>query len=331
MKGLAHVGLQEQVASAGVEPARQRVQHWQDGRTLVTMERADCRERYGAPYVYIHRADLHGILVSAAEAAGVELMTDSAVTNVVPDRVKTHDGSVITGDAVIGADGLKSVVRNLFDPAPAHFTGHVAWRVLVPVTPQLQDLAAWPGVHIGPDRMVVRYPVRDQKTLNLVFFARQDGWHQEGWTIPAGHADLSDMYANWCPEVAAMIDAASAQPLYKWAINARTGLDSWIFDDHITLLGDAAHAMTPFLGQGAACAIEDAVVLARALRDSASATEGLQRYEAARLERTTFIQSESNQNADRMQGDDSNLFGMVELRNEEALGLFDYDCRTTPI
>jgi salicylate hydroxylase len=179
--------------------------------------------------------------------------------------------------------------------------------------------------------MVVRYPVRDQKTLNLVFFARQDGWHQEGWTIPAGHADLSDMYANWCPEVAAMIDAASAQPLYKWAINARTGLDSWIFDDHITLLGDAAHAMTPFLGQGAACAIEDAVVLARALRDSASATEGLQRYEAARLERTTFIQSESNQNADRMQGDDSNLFGMVELRNAEALGLFDYDCRTTPI
>jgi salicylate hydroxylase len=204
----------------------------------------------------------------------------------------------------------------------------VAWRALAPVDDALAELAAWPGIHIGPGRMVTRYPVRGGSLLNMVFFARQAGWTDEGWTIPARPEDLATTFAGWCTEVRTMIEAASRGPLFKWAIHARAPLPDWTRDGRIALLGDAAHAMTPFLGHGAACAIEDAVVLARALEASTTVPEGLGRYVAARHARASFIQAESNVNADRMQREDTELFGLGGLRDEESLGLFDYDCAT---
>jgi salicylate hydroxylase len=128
-----------------------------------------------------------------------------------------------------------------------------------------------------------------------------------------------------------MLSAAVQQPMFKWAINAREPMDTWVLDGKVTLIGDAAHAMTPFLGHGAACGIEDAVVLARALAASDTAAEGLARYEAARHERATFIQRESNANADRMQGQDTDLFGLGQMKDEESLGLFTYDPRTVAV
>jgi salicylate hydroxylase len=179
--------------------------------------------------------------------------------------------------------------------------------------------------------MINRYNVRHSKILNLVFFARQDGWNEEGWTTPADPDDLRATYAGWCDDGQRIIEAACRQPMFKWAINARQPLPNWVLDDSVSLIGDAAHAMTPFLGQGAACGIEDAVVLARALAASSSGAEGLRRYEAARKERTTFIQLESNANADRMQGEETDLFGLGKTKDEESLGLFDYDCRTVEV
>lgn len=331
MKGLDHIGVCETVAAAGVEPSRQRVQHWQDGRTLVTMERTGQREKYGAPYVYIHRADLHRILVEAARAAGVDLQTNAAAARTEGTSVILHDGRRIEGDVLVGADGLKSVVRQRFEAVQAHFTGHVAWRALAPVEGALADLASFPGIHIGPGRMITRYPVRGGSLLNMVFFARQPGWTEDGWSLPATPEDLAATYEGWCEDAQAMIRAAATGPIFKWAINARKPLSDWNLEGRITLLGDAAHAMTPFLGHGAACAIEDAVVLSRALAESDTPEAGLNRYVAARHDRTTFIQAESNANADRMQGQDSDLFGLGTMRDEESLGLFDYDCRTVAI
>ena len=331
MKGLDHIGVCEAVAAAGVEPTNQRIQQWQDGRTLVPVERTSARDKYGAPYVTIHRADLHAILVEAARTAGARLMTGSAVTTTEGTTAILHDESRIEGDALIGADGLKSVVRQRFETVAAHFTGHVAWRGLAPVDAALADLIDPPGIHIGPGRMVTRYPVRGGTLLNMVFFARQDGWTDDGWQIPASVEDLATTFDGWCDEVQRMIVAAGRGPLFKWAINARRALPDWTINGNVALLGDAAHAMTPFLGQGAACAIEDAVLLARALAASPTIAEGFARYVAARKERATFIQSESNANADRMQGDETALFGLGGLRDEESLGLFDYDPRTVPV
>lgn len=331
MKGLDYIGVCEEVAASGMEPSKQRVQHWQDGRILAQMERADARTKYGAPYVTIHRADLHEILVRSASKAGAQLQTAAAVSHIEGTTAILVDGRTIEGDIVIGADGLKSVVRKLFEPIQAHYTGHVAWRSLVAVEGPLKFLAEWPGIHIGPERMIARYPVRGGKLLNIVFFARQTGWNEDGWTIPADPEGLFSIYAGWCDEVQAMIGAARKEPMFKWAINARRPLRQWSKDGNVVLLGDAAHAMTPFLGHGAACAIEDAIVLARALENSSDSAEGLLRYVEARHERASFIQSESNANADRMQQADSAMFGMEEMRDEESLGLFEYDCRTVTV
>lgn len=331
MKGLDHIGICESVAAAGIEPTRQRIQHWQDGRTLLPVTRASQREKYGAPYVTIHRADLHAELLKAARAAGVELITDAAVQQSVDKLLITSDGRRFEGDVIIGADGVKSAVRRRFGDDSPVFTGHVAWRALVPVDNSIAELTEYPGIHIGPERMITRYPVRGGRLLNLVFFARQSGWSEEGWTLPADPADLAATYADWCDDVQRLIHAAAQGPLFKWAINARQPLSHWVADDCVTLLGDAAHAMTPFLGHGAATAIEDAVVLSRALEASDTVAEGLSRYVAARKTRCDFIQAESNANADRMQGQEADSFGLGQMRDEESLGLFDYDCRSVEI
>lgn len=331
MKGLDFIGICEEAAAVAVEPTRQRIQHWQDGRTLVAMDRSTQREKYGAPYITVHRADLHGVMTRAAERSGVEMVAGAQVVSSEGTTVTLADGRQFSADVLVGADGVKSVIRQRFCDDEPHFTGHVAWRCLVPVTPEIQDLSDFPGIIIGPGAMMNRYNVRGSKVMNFVFFARQEGWNEEGWTTPADPAELQAIYGHWCDDAQRLLNAATAQPLFKWAINARKPMDTWVQGGNVTLIGDAAHAMTPFLGHGAACGIEDAVVLARALAASDSAAEGLARYEKARHERATFIQLESNANADRMQGQDTDLFGLGEMKDEESLGLFTYDPRTIEV
>lgn len=338
MRVYRRLGLEDALCALGVEPARQRVQHYQDGRTLVTLERgARVRELYGAPYLYIHRGDLHEVLSQALEATGrasFRLGTSVVGARTGPDGAEAHlqSGEAVEGDIVIAADGIKSAIRKLFEPTAPHFTGHVVWRALIPVEgPVLSDLATFPGVHIGPGRMMVRYPVSQGRQLNLVFFARQTGWAQEGWAIPARRSELLAHFGDWAPEVRSMMDAIDESHLFKWGVFARKPLTSWSHGGRITLLGDAAHAMTPFMGQGAASAIEDAMVLGRCLDASETPAEALSRYERARLDRCALMQEESNLNADRMQGDEAHLFGMTEVRNEESLGLFSYDAGAVEI
>ncbi len=338
MRVYRRLGLEDALCALGVEPARQRVQHYQDGRTLVTLERgARVRELYGAPYLYIHRGDLHAVLSQALKATGratVRLGASVVGGAAGPDDAAAHlaGGEVARGDIVVAADGIKSAIRKLFEPAAPHFTGHVVWRALIPVEgPVLSDLATFPGVHIGPGRMMVRYPVSQGRQLNLVFFARQTGWAEEGWAIPARPSELDVHFGDWAPEVRTMMDAIDEARLFKWGVFARKPLTTWSHGGRITLLGDAAHAMTPFMGQGAASAIEDAMVFGRCLEASESAPEALGRYERARRDRCALMQEESNLNADRMQGDEAHLFGMTEVRNEESLGLFAYDAGTVPV
>ncbi|MFV8819344.1 FAD-dependent oxidoreductase [Haliea sp. E17] len=335
MRGLDAVGVGEAVAATGMEPQLQHISHWQDGRVLREVDRSTTFETYRAHYIYIHRADLHQILVAAAEARGGRIALGKRLGDIDTsgEQPLLHfaDDTTASADLVIGADGLKSRIRQLFDPQAPHFTGHIAFRALAPVSPAIQHLVDQPGMHIGPGKMVVRYPLRKGELLNLVFFARQDGWTEDGWAIPAEPGELQALYGDWCEDIQSMIAAVRPGTVFKWAINAHKPLAQWAIADKVTLIGDAAHAMTPFLGQGAATGIEDAVMLARALEDSATVAEALARFQAARHERTSFIQAESNANADRLQGSEAEMYGVGNMRNEETLGLFFYDCTTEPV
>ncbi len=338
MRVFSHLGLQEAICATGVEPKRQRAQHWSDGRVLLALERGNTmRDLYGAPYIYIHRVDLHRVLIEAIQATGrvkLHLGAIACGSTLTPSgaAIILADGTTMAGDIVIGADGLKSAIRSAFDETTPHFTGHIAWRAVIPVQGAiLEDLASYPGMHLGPGKMVVRYPVRAGQMLNMVFFARETGWAEEGWAIPGKVAELRALFGEWAPQIGHIIDAIDETTLNKWAIFARRPLASFVRDGRIALLGDAAHAMTPFLGQGASTAVEDALILARCLHAEPENAAALARYDAARRERCSFIQTESNANADRLQGEESDVFGMKNLRNEETLGLFSYDASSVEV
>ncbi|NVK56243.1 MAG: FAD-dependent monooxygenase [Alteromonadaceae bacterium] len=336
MRGLDYVGVGDEVVRTGVEPATQHISHWQSGETLLTVDRTKTLQQYNAAYVYIHRADLHTILVNAAERNGAKIYLNKSLETVNTEtdkaQVEFADGTTFDADLVIGADGLKSNTRHLFKTQSPHFTGHIAYRALAPASPAIQALIDQPGMHIGPGKMVVRYPLRKGDILNLVFFTRQSGWEEDGWSIRADIEELKQQFEGWCPAVQALLNEIRPGSVFKWAINAHKPLEGgWSKDAKVTLIGDAAHAMTPFLGQGAATGIEDAVMLSRAISEAGTMAEALQRYEGARYERTSFIQKESNENADRLQGAESEMYGLGNLRNEETLGLFSYDCVTEQV
>lgn len=330
----ADLGLTGALAGHAVIPERQLTQHWETGEIIRDVERgAATAAQYGAGYYHIHRADLHAVLVDGFEAAAPgRLHLSSGAQSVDPSgAVTTQNGSVFEADIVIGADGVKSAVRDaLFPTETPRFTGQVAWRGLVPTKNVQEDLRMdFPGIHIGPKKLFMRYPVRANTLSNYAAFVELHGWQEESWTIPSSRAELLTHYGDWAPGVRALIEATPDDQLFKWALFVRQPLETWV-NGNVTLLGDAAHAMLPFMGQGAATAIEDAMVLARALKDFGSA-EGLQRYDSARRSRTSAIQENARLLGLQFQGHDPKEFTSGGIKNEEQLGLFNYDAVTTQL
>ena len=331
-----HLGLSDALAAHAYVPERQWTQNLMTDAVLIEKERGpDVVRQYGAGYYHIHRADLHAVLVDAAKAiagnACVQLEKRlTRISGTGPFTLGFADGSTAQPDVLIGADGLKSIVREtLFAPDTPAFTGQVAWRGLVPMDRLPGSVRARPtGIHIGPRRLFMRYPVRGGDLLNYAAFVELD-WREEGWTIPSTIAELMGHFEDACEPVKAMIAATPEHELFKWALHARSPLQTWVHGQ-ATLLGDAAHAMLPFMGQGAGTAIEDGMVLARALAQFAP-TQALARYEAARRERTTMVQTNSRLLGLKFQGKDPDQFGQGPIQNEETLGLFSYDAVTVAL
>jgi salicylate hydroxylase len=217
-----------------------------------------------------------------ARCTGVRQHADRAVMTFA-------DGSTAESDVVIGADGIRSAVRaSLFGPDTPRFTGHICWRGLVPAQALPKgliepDMTAW----FGPNGTVVHYYVRRGELVNWIAHFEAD-WREESWTVESDWREAADAYAGWHPTLAELF--SRTERCYKWALYDRDPLPRWT-EGRTTLLGDAAHAMLPYLAQGAAQAVEDGYVLADMLdrhRDDAAA--GLAAYEAARLPRTARIQ-----------------------------------------
>jgi len=162
------------------------------------------------------------------------------------------------------------------------------------------------GTYIGPGRVFTRYPIRQGALLNSVAFAQTDAWRGEGWSTPSTREELKAQFAGWHGDVLGLIDQAPSEGLIKWALFDRDPLPIWS-KGRASLLGDAAHPMLPFLGLGAGVALEDSVVLARALAETDRIPAGLQRYEAARRDRSARILL-----ASRVQGE---IYGRADPEN----------------
>lgn len=329
--------LEAGMRALGVVPPRQLTQNMQTGAVLIERERGDAVEaQYGAPYIHLHRADLHALLADALAAAqpgairlGHQLTgIDSDATGA---NLRFANGAATSAHLAVGADGVKSPTRDLlFATLPPQFTGQVAWRGVVPraaLPRQVQALP--PGIWIGEKRLFMRYPIRDWELVNYAAFVNLDGWEEEGWAIPSTREELLGHYADAEPHLKAIVAATPPEQLFKWALHAREPLETWIAGS-VTLLGDAAHGMLPFMGQGAATSMEDGMVLARCITGWPK-PEALARYEAARRERTTMVQTQSRLLGLQFQGKDPESFGKGPIQNEDTLGLFAYDAMTCAI
>jgi len=284
---------------------------WQDGTVLSVEDLAvNCERLYGEHTYTAHRADLLEILRSAVPAGSIRLGWRCAeVALGERTAVRFGDGQVIQPDVLIGADGIHSVVRAALARArvgpagragpmatPPVYSGLCAFRGLVPAAqaPAFARRSAH-TLWLGPGHHLVHYPISRGTLINLVAFAPAGDYMVESWTATATVEEFLHEFDGWDPRLTSLIKAAGTPG--RWALLDRAPLKTWSLEA-VTLLGDAAHPMFPFFGQGAAQAIEDAAVLAQCLAgDPAAPAAALQRYEAARIPRTTRLQEVSHARA----------------------------------
>jgi salicylate hydroxylase len=335
------LGLESDLAAIASRPDRGAIRHYRSGEPFVVNERADHAARFGAPYCQVHRADLHAALARAVAAHDPDALRlgrtfDGFVPE--PDGVdvsfRRPDGTheTLRARALIGADGAKSAVRTqLFNASPPHFTGYAAWRGVVPVDRLPPGTIDYPTcLYVGPQKMFARYLVRGGSEVNFVAAIRQPEWTVESWSARGDRAEALAAFAEFHAAVRAILGAVAPEALFKWALYTREPLLRWT-EGHVGLLGDAAHPMLPFMGQGAAMAIEDAMVLARAFAAERAPERALQRYEAARRERATFVQSSSARRGLALLSTDPDDYGRREQADETSLGLFAYDATTVAV
>jgi salicylate hydroxylase len=288
-------------------------------------------EQHGMGMLQVHRGDLHRLLMEAVHANDRQaLRPGHEFTGLEQDAngvsVSFANGASDRADVVIGADGNASAVRSLLFPGEApKFNGQVAFRALVPdelVPPTVRQLQM--AMHPAPKRYLLHYPLRGGRIMNLIGCGQSASWEEEGWAIPATNEEFANAYSDFAPEILTLIRNVPPGALFKWGLRDREPLKTWTLG-RVTMLGDAAHPMTPFLGQGACMAIEDALLLGRAFAASETVHEALARYEAARKTRGTNVQLWSREEGQALQ--DPNR----TRRTAHDRGLLDYDPVAVPV
>lgn len=301
---------------------------YQSAEVLRKTSASDIYSRYGSYVLQVHRADLQKALfeqVIKNDPGSVRTAHRFVRLEQQSQQVTAYfeNGERVIGDGLIGADGAASVVReNVFGSSKPRFTGQVAMRALVPrelVPVALGEMKR--ALYVGPNRMFLHYPLRQGALMNVIGIGRSNEWQEEGWAVPATNDEFKAIYEGFHSRVQELIASIPVGNLFKWGLRDREPLTHWV-QGLVAMLGDAAHPITPFLGQGANIALEDSLVLGMALRDSDSFSEAINRYERARKERATNVQIWSREQADRLQGIDGNALGPGVTA--EQLGLFSY-------
>jgi salicylate hydroxylase len=290
------------LGALAVRPIAVYQRRWDDGRTLQRAPIGDTiAAGYGAPYYHFHRADLLAALGAAFPAAQVRFAHRLVAIENDGDQViaRFENGADFAADAVIGADGIHSMVRErLFGVDAPRFTGCIAYRGLVPrervAALEIETVA---GNWMGPGQHLVHYFVRGGRLLNFVGVIERDAWADESWSKRGDLADLRRAYAGWHPQVRGIL--AAAEETFLWGLFDRLPLPRWSVG-RVTLLGDACHPMLPFMAQGAAMAIEDGAALTACLLAGADDVPvALQRYQHLRLLRASRLQELSRLNKTR--------------------------------
>lgn len=303
-------GLQRALQNVAAFPERLQVRSAVSGAELAALRLgATAIERYGAAYATIHRADLHGLLLDAVRGqAGVHLNLDAPIGGHAERdgavTVQLPGGRLVEGDALIGADGLRSATRaRLLGEAPTRVSGHLAYRAVLrqdalPAVLRSQQVTAW----LGPRLHVVQYPLRRGELMNVVAIRHgRAPADLDGWDHGANAADLEAALSGTCTALRDLVHAVP-QVGHGWRL--------WPLSDRppvqgphemarglVALLGDAAHPMRPYLAQGAGMAIEDAAELQRALSmHDLDVPLRLRRYALNRWERNARVQERSRRN-----------------------------------
>jgi salicylate hydroxylase len=287
LMALRVLGVEDQVIARGSESDFLVIRSWKSGRIISRMRRGAFRQQFGAPNLTVHRADLLDVLCGALKTVNLRF---GARCVAVEQRdcggvARLADGSEIEADVIVGADGIHSVVRKtLFGPGAPRFTGCICWRGMAAARALPRDIAVAEGaMWMGPHGHVVHYPVRRGELINIVAHFDSDSWTEESWTRECDVSELTATYAGWHPDLLRLYPYSARW--YKWALYDRDPVERWS-KGRITLLGDSAHAMLPYLGQGAAMALEDACVLSAAIaRHANDLDEALLAYERARAPR----------------------------------------------
>ena len=330
-RALRDLGVDDALAAlSSCVPVRMTC-NYATGAVLDEMRTDDILQKYGFASLQVHRADLHAVLHDSVLAndpdalrAGHEFV--SLTQDAAEVKVTFANGATDAAEAVIGADGNASAVRSFLFPGEAtHFNGQVAYRALIP------DALVPPGVqrqrmvmHPAPERYLLHYPLRGGRIMNLIGCGQAARWEDEGWAIPATNDEFAAAYADVAPHLLDLIRNIPPGALFKWGLRDREPLGSWVLG-RVAMLGDAAHPMTPFLGQGACIAVEDALVLGRAFAASGTAHEALSRYEAARKTRGTNVQLWSREEGQALQDPSRPRRSAVDR------GLLEYDPVSVPV
>ena len=300
MKVLRELGLERKMRQQSFYPRSWNNRDWRTGDVKFDMIFGETAERkFGAPYLLAHRGDLHAALASAVPDECVKLSHRLVGLDQAGDgiRLSFANGTTAGADAVVGADGVHSVVRDiLFGATPVKYTGRIAYRTTYPAAllggEMIDDCTKW----WGEDRHIVIYYVKpDRSEIYLVTSQPEPEFRIESWSAKGDVKELRAAFAGFSHEVERVL--AACPDVHKWAILDRDSLPHWA-DGNVTLLGDACHPMTPYMAQGAAMAIEDAAVLSRCLDsvDASGVADAFRRFEATRKERTTRVQETSRAN-----------------------------------
>lgn len=300
MRVLRGLGLEAQIRANAFQPATWDNREWDTGVSTNRARLGETAERrYGAPYVQMHRGDLHEFLASllpleiiryGRKLAGVEDLANGY-------RLSFEDGSTAHAEMLIGADGVHSLVRqHLLGAEAPRFMGRAAYRTTFPAAllggAEVDDSTKW----WGPDRHIVIYfTTRTRDEIYFTTSQPEKDWTTESWSAEGDLEEMRQAFRGFHPEVQAVLEACPRAN--KWALFERDPLPKWS-EGRACLLGDACHPMLPYMAQGAASSLEDAVVLARCLAAVApeEAAAAFHRFEALRKPRTSELQLTSHRN-----------------------------------